>query len=276
MPDVGCRASVPSTRGRAVSVVCVIVAALVSVALAGCAPAPAPPGRAPVTAASCPWSAPPVDDPARPADACGVTPLDVTAPLARHADLLPVSVQLYTDRPLTCVPGTAGCAVEDDRRFMTAPAPDPRADPSRNRALLTLDWADDQAQLHVPPRCRLRGGPGATVQDCASIPRDAVRFAVSTLPGASNPWRMHVALALPGDPGGAPVAAVEDSWDVSLDPAGGNLTLTGDGTGTPAFALLTIGTVRCSVRGAPPPAAVGAPPPPVQHYDCAAGLPANP
>src|SRR4051794_2451257 len=144
----------------------VVVAALASIVLVCCAHPPAPPRQASLAAASCPWTPAPLDDPTRPAVACGVAPLDLTAPLARHADRLPVSVQLYTDRVLTCLPSTAGCAVEDSRRFVTAPAPDPRADPSRTRALLTFDWTHDQAQLHVPPRCHLRGGPGSTIQDC--------------------------------------------------------------------------------------------------------------
>ncbi|GAA4805461.1 hypothetical protein GCM10023200_48610 [Actinomycetospora chlora] len=244
-------------------------------ALAGCASGPAGP-PAPVAAASCPWTAPPVDDPAHPADVCGVASVDLAAPLARHADLLPVTVELSTDRALTCVAGTPGCAVEDDRRFVAAPAPDPRADPSRTRALLTIDWADDQVRLHVPPHCHLRGGPAATVQDCAAVPRDGVRFAVTSVPGASTPWRFHVALALPGDPGGAPVAPVDHGWDLSLDPAAATLRLTGDGTGTPALALLTVGGVRCAVRGAAPPTSVGAPPAPAPHDDCTADVPANP
>jgi hypothetical protein len=112
------------------------------------------------------------------------------------------------------------------------------------------------------------------VQDCASVPRDAVRYAITTVPGAANPWRFHVALGLPSDPGGAPVAPTADSWDLLLDPAGGNLTLTGDGANTPAFALLTVNTVVCSEPGAPPPPT--RPPASVQHYQCTASLPANP
>src|SRR4051794_35542889 len=121
MRGVGCCACT-ARRGRApgrrwFSVV--VGAALASIVLACCAHPAEPPRPALVAAASCPWTPAPLDDPTRPADACGGGPLDLTAPLTRHADRLPVSVQLYPDRVLSCVPGTAGCAVEDSRWFVT-------------------------------------------------------------------------------------------------------------------------------------------------------------
>lgn len=260
----------PSGAAPRPAILAVVLAIVVSLGAAACAPSPAPAG--PRTAGSCPW-AQPSRDPAAPAGTCGVVGTELENHIDRHADLLPSIIELYDDRSLTCVPTTA-CVAGDDRDLLTAHGPAPTTDPSRRRALLTLDWADDRAVLVVNPRCQVTGPPQQPTQQCRSVSAQQVRFALTTVPGAATPWRFRLELAVAGDPGGAPSPPITDRWDLALAPATGRISLDGDGTGTPDFAMISQSTVLCVEPGAAPPH----PPAPLQqqHYHCDATLFANP
>ncbi len=237
--------------------------------LAGCSPAPdGPPPRD----ATCPWTAPP-RDPTRPASVCRVAGTDLTAGIPRHADLLPVTIELYDDHERSCVAAT-GCVIGDNRDFQRAPSPDPGADPSRRRALLTLDFGDDRADLHLAPRCHIVGPPDQPGQRCLSVAPEVTRFTLTGAPGASRPWRFQLVLELPADPGGTPTPATTEHWDLVLDPITKVLTLTGEGTGTPDFALVAGNMVRCAVPETAPPTSSA--PPATTRYACSITLTASP
>lgn len=212
-----------------------------------------------------------------PAEVCRVGSMTQTATLGHGADLLPVTIALYTTRPVSCPPAAADCAVEDNRALLPAGSSAPTIDPSRSRATLTLDWQDRRATLVQAPRCHVgsrpdpRASPGPVPQTCLTPPPAA--FEVTTAPGSAAPWHFDVALTLPGDPGERPVATVTDRWALALDPTTGALGLTGEGTDTPAFALITVGTVACADPGTPYPAP---PRPAIQHYSCDTQVPPNP
>jgi len=196
--------------------------------------------------------------------------------LGHGADLLPVTIALYTDQPLNCPPGPLGCAVEDNRPVLPAGAPAPALDPSRSRATITLNWQDHQASLRRSPHCHVAApGPGARpgplAETCATPA--AAAFQVTTTPDSRAPWRFHLALTLPGDPADTAIATVHDQWDIALDPTTGALDLTGEGTNNPAFTLISVGTVACSDPGSPPPPL---PTPATQHYTCHTRIPPNP
>lgn len=250
--------------------------AAVAVALAACGSAPIPPGTSTgpggpsssTGSGTCPWVAPP-RDPTQPTSTCGAGDTDVSVGIGRHADLLPLTVELFVDRERTCVPGGT-CVVGDNRDHLSAPTPDPRAAGSRRRATLLLDWANDRADLRVGPRCVL-SGPSQT---CTSVPAAAVHLALTTVPGAGRPWRFHLELGLPGDPGGAPTPPTTDGWDLGLDPTTGVLTISGDGTGNPDLAMIAGSTVACATPGGPPPGLAASLP--VEHVACTVTLAANP
>lgn len=242
---------------------------------AGCA-APSGPSTPSGPAGTCGWTAP-SRDPGVPVEACAADPLTQSVVLGHGADLLPVTITLYTDGAVSCTPHVPACAVEDNRPLLPAGSPAPPVDPSRSRATLTLDWQDRRATLRQAPRCHVPAWPdprtatGPVPQTCHTAP--AADFQVTTAPGSAAPWHFAVALTLPGDPGERPVATVADRWQIALDPTTGALDLIGEGVDSPAFALVNLGTVACADPGAPDP-----PParPTTQHYSCHAHVPPNP
>ena len=273
---VGCFRDPSAVGPRVLAVATVVVVALAIVA--GCATgnAPAQPAGSVAPSSSCTWQAPP-PDPAVAATQCGAGPEMVAAPLGHGADLLPVTIALYTDHPLNCPPGTASCAVQDNRAVLPAGAPAPPIiDPSRSRATITLNWQDHQAILRLSPHCHVpRPAPGSAsgpLPETCATPA-ASTFQATTTPDPRAPWRFDLQLTLPGDPTDTPIATVHDQWDIALDPTTGDLDLTGEGTNTPAFALITVGTVACSDPGSPPPPLAT---PAMQHYFCHTRIPPNP
>ena len=257
------------------SLLVVVVGITLALGAAGCA-SPAVPPRATTATGTCAWSAPPAN-PELPAEVCDTGSTTQTATLGHGADLLPLTIALYTDRTLSCPPAAPDCAVEDNRAFLPAGSPAPTIDPSRSRATITLDWQDRRFTLHQAPRCDVASHPdprttsGPIPQTCHT-PAPAT-FQVSTAPGSAAPWHFEVVLSLPGDPGGQPVPAVLDRWLIALDPTTGQLDLTGQGSDTPAFALADLATVTCSDPGSPPPPTPVAP---VQHYACHTRVLPNP
>ena len=109
--------------------------------------------------ASCAAGYPP-SDVRRPADTCGVRPLNIpknpfNASIPRDPAAGAVDVDLYIEGDHTCGIGSGLCAVDDNRPFVARNGRDPHASPTRNRVHMVLDFRSQMIRIQVSPSCRI-------------------------------------------------------------------------------------------------------------------------
>lgn len=205
-----------------------------------------------------------------PANTCGVYPLEIPEPTARHFPQIPhnyvaqsVSVDLYIEGSETCGIGSALCGVDDNRPFVSKDSPDPGADPSRTRAHMILDFASGTLTLRISPSCRIHvSGPGLNLnnqKECFAPKRVGEGTSLTVTEPRHGTVGVELTVIQTNYPTLLNLGEVHNYWEFTPHPDG-TVDITGSGTNFPDFDVIHYGRLVCADRGvhlsnvfAPPP-----------------------
>ncbi len=205
-----------------------------------------------------------------PANTCGVYPLEIPEPTARHFPQIPrnyvaqsVSVDLYIEGSETCGIGLALCGVDDNRPFVSKDSPDPGADPSRTRAHMILDFASGTLTLRISPSCRIHVfEPGLNLnnqKECFAPKKVGEGTSLTVTEPRHGTVGVELTVIQTNYPTLLNLGEVHNYWEFTPHPDG-TVDITGSGTNFPDFDVIHYGRLVCADRGvhlsnvfAPPP-----------------------
>ena len=208
---------------------------------------------------SCGAGYPPADV-RQPANTCEVVPLHVPddktdTDIPRQPAAGQLEVDLYIEGDHTCGIGPALCAVDDNRPFVAEGSPDPRADPTRNRVHMVVDFAAQTIDVQISPSCRIHvadlpvAGPvGFNGEKECFAPNDLGEGTELEVSSASSET-VKVDLNVLQTAYVAPLRIGQVKNTFELTPhADGSIRVTLDGTNFPDLAVIRDGQVVCADR----------------------------
>lgn len=210
-----------------------------------------PPSAGP-SSNKCDAPAPPRNNVRAQADNCGVSGLEIV-----RKDVLPkapkvgiVTIDLYIEQHDVCAIVNVLCLLGDNRPFVSSGQPDPKADYSRNRAHMILDFRTGQLTLIVNPSCRIHplGVGWDPNKECFAPQNEGSGTDLKLNVASDGTVDIEVTLHQSDYPSGG-TCDLYNHFSILPHNDAGTFDLTGEGSGFPDLAVIQGGQVVYADQG---------------------------